>query len=106
MSFITVFSQMLIFFALIITGAVCRKKGIVNAESSHSISRLIVNVFNPAIIFSSVLGNSQNGEGNYIGLVSIIAVVMFASFIMISMVLSHLFTKDKDQIRIYKLMTV
>jgi len=106
MSILTVFSQMLIFFALIMIGVACSKKNLVNEENAHSISKLIVNVFNPAIIFSSVLGNSQNNEGKFISLIVIIAVVMFATFIVIGSIGSRFFTKDKDEIKVYKLMTV
>lgn len=106
MSIITVFSQMLIFFVLIMVGVICSRRGIVNEANAQSISKLIVNVFNPAIVFSSVLSNSQNKEGNYIGMITIIAVVMFVSFILIGTLMSGFFTKDKDQIKIYKLMTV
>ena len=106
MSILTVFSQMLIFFALIMVGVACSRKNLVSEENSHSISKLIVNVFNPAIIFSSVLGNSQNKEGSYISLIVVIAVVMFAIFIVIGSIGSRFFTKDKNEIKVYKLMTV
>jgi len=106
MSILTVFSQMLIFFALIMVGVACSRKNLVSEENAHSISKLIVNVFNPAIIFSSVLGNNQNKEGNFIFLIVMIAVVMFATFIIIASIGSKFFTKDKDDIKVYKLMTV
>ena len=76
MSILTAFSQMLIFFSLIMVGVACSRKNLVNEENAHSISKLIVNVFNPAIIFSSVLGNSQNKEGNFISLIVLIAIII------------------------------
>lgn len=106
MSIITVFSQMLIFFSLIMVGVICKRKGIVNESSAHSISKLIVNVFNPAIIFSSVLNNTQNKEGNYIGIIAVIATVMFLSFILFGSIISRFFSADEDERKIYKLMTV
>ena len=106
MSILTVFSQMLIFFALIMVGVACSKKKLVSEENAHGISKLIVNIFNPAIIFSSVLGNSQNKEGNFIFLIVVIAGVMFSTFIIIGGIGSRFFTKDKDEIKVYKLMTV
>jgi len=106
MSILTVFSQMLIFFALIMVGVACSKKKLVSEENAHGISKLIVNIFNPAIIFSSVLGNSQNKEGNFIFLIVVIAGVMFSTFIIIGSIGSKFLTKDKDEIKVYKLMTV
>ena len=106
MSILTVFSQMLIFFALIMVGVACSKKKLVSEENAHGISKLIVNIFNPAIIFSSVLGNSQNKEGNSIFLIVVIAGVMFSAFIIIGSIGSKFLTKDKDEIKVYKLMTV
>ncbi|SEV92591.1 AEC family transporter [[Clostridium] fimetarium] len=106
MSILTAFSQMLIFFSLIMVGVACSRKNLVNEENAHSISKLIVNVFNPAIIFSSVLGNSQNKEGDFISLIVLIAIIMFSTFIILGSIGSRFFTKDKDEIKIYKLMTV
>jgi predicted permease len=101
-----VFYQMLILFLLILIGFLCSRTGLVNEDNAKSISGLIVHIFNPALIFSSVLSNSEKSGAAYTGLITLIAVCMFAFLIVIGSFTSKLFAKEHDENSIYRLMTV
>jgi hypothetical protein len=85
---------------------VCSRKGIVSEGNAQCISGLIVQIFNPALIFSSVLNNSQSRGENFIGIIVLIALCMFAVFILIGHATSGLFSKDEVENRLHTLMTV
>ncbi|MDY6243242.1 MAG: AEC family transporter, partial [Lachnospiraceae bacterium] len=50
--------QMVIFLFMMVLGYIIAKKGILNEEVSKSISWIIVNIANPALIISGSIGNS------------------------------------------------
>lgn len=106
MDALAVFYQMLVLFLLIIIGFLCYRARVVNEYNSKCISGLIVHIFNPALIFSSVLSNSQKGAAAHIGLITLIAICMFAFLIAIGSFTSKLFAKEREEICIYRLMTV
>lgn len=58
MNVMTAGQQMFVIFLLMMVGFLCQRKKLVDASGSACLSRLVVNVFNPAMIFSSVLGNA------------------------------------------------
>lgn len=56
---IIVFRQMLIILIMILTGFFCQKKGYIQNSHSRSMSFLVANVFNPALVLSSVLSSEK-----------------------------------------------
>ena len=54
-----VFRQMVIILILILTGWFCLKKGYIQNSHSRSMSFLVANVFNPALVLSSVLSSER-----------------------------------------------
>ncbi len=60
MNIVTVFEQMLVLFVMILTGVAAHRKGWVSEELYSGMSRLVVNIFNPLLIVSSVLGKTSD----------------------------------------------
>lgn len=58
MNVFTAGQQMFVMFLLIIVGYLCYRYKLISAENNSCLSRLVINVFNPAMIFASVLANS------------------------------------------------
>ena len=57
-----VFRQMVIILILILTGFFCQKKGYIQNSHSRSMSFLVANVFNPALVLSSVLSSEKASD--------------------------------------------
>ncbi|MGN0369261.1 MAG: AEC family transporter [Butyrivibrio sp.] len=104
MSVLTSFWQMLIILVLIAVGFICRKTGIVSDNNNKCISQLVINVFNPALIFSSLVG-SRGSEVN-IGIVFLVGALSFLFTIIVGTGLSVLMTRNRDEQKIYRLMVV
>lgn len=106
MAVLTVFFQMLALLIMIGAGYLIAKKGMMDAHTSGQISGMVVNVFNPLLFFSSA--------ANAVGLIRLdtmlriclIAVVMFAVFIVAGMILTPLFDKNADQRKMFQMMFV
>ncbi|RHU93016.1 hypothetical protein DXB96_10305 [Clostridium sp. OM07-10AC] len=78
-----VLKQMVVIFLLILVGYILQKKKLVTQKDGACLSKLIVEVFNPAIIVSSVIGSSNNGEENITGTV-FLAAVLFLVLILLA----------------------
>lgn len=106
MTIFTVFFQMLAILIIIGAGYFMAKKKMMDSHTNSQMSRMIVNVFNPCLILSSAAGSAGLISPDAIGLVSLIAVAMFALFILTGTVLSPLFDKSRQQRKIFQLMFV
>ncbi len=106
MAFFTIFFQMLARLIMIFTGYFFSKTGMMDEHTNIHMSRMIASVFNPVLILS----NAANAVGQIplrtMGLVALIAVAMFAAFIVFGMVLSPFFSQNKEQQKIFQLMFV
>ncbi|MCI8694870.1 MAG: hypothetical protein HFH91_19610 [Lachnospiraceae bacterium] len=106
MTIFTIFFQMLALLIMIGTGFFVSKTGMMDEHTNAQMSRMIVNVFNPLLILSG----SANSVGliplHTMGIVALIAVGMFAAFIVIGMLLSPLFDRKPEQRKIFQMMFV
>ena len=106
MTIFTIFFQMLALLIMIGTGFFVSKTGMMDEHTNAQMSRMIVNVFNPLLILSG----SANSVGliplHTMGIVALIAVGMFAAFIVIGMLLSPLFDREPEQRKIFQMMFV
>ena len=91
MNVMTAGLQMFVMFLLILTGYFCHKAHMISQENNACLSRLVVNVFNPAMIFSSVLGNSGNGTVDSIPLLFLVSAGIFLFLIILSKILVRIF---------------
>ncbi|MCI9336309.1 MAG: AEC family transporter [Lachnospiraceae bacterium] len=106
MTIFTVFFQMLCLLIMIGAGYFMTKKGMLDAHTNTQMAKMIVNVFNPMLILSSAASSVGLIPLNTMGLVSLIAVGMFAVLIAAGMILSPLFDKRPDQRKIFQMMFV
>lgn len=106
MTFFVVFFQMLSLLIMIGVGFLATKTGMIDSHTNSHISRLIVNIFNPLLVFASAANSIGLIPMQKLLLVGLIAVGMFAIFIIAGMILAPLFEHDSMQRRIYQLMFV
>ena len=100
-----VLKQMVVIFLLILVGYILQKKKLVTQKDGACLSKLIVEVFNPAIIVSSVIGSSNNGTGNITGTVFLAAVLFFV-LILLAVPISKIFAGGCEEKKIYSLIFV
>lgn len=106
MAIFTVFFQMLALLIMIGVGYFVTKTGMMDEHTNSQMSKMIVNVFNPFLVFSSAANSVGLISLDTIWIVGLIAVGMFLIFIIVGMILSPLFDKDKEQQKIFQMMFV
>lgn len=97
------FSQMVIIFLLIMIGFACKKMKMISDENNHCLSQLMVHIFNPAIILSSMTGN-EAGSDISIGAAFLVSGFLLIFTIVIAAVVSRILSKEKLGQRLYQLM--
>ena len=106
MSILTVFFQMLAILIIIGAGYFMAKRGMMDSHTNSQMSKMIVNVFNPCLILSSAAGSVGMIPLGTMSLIALIAIGMFAIFILAGMLLSPFFHKAPDQRKIFQMMFV
>ena len=106
MSLSTVFFQMLALLVMIGAGWIAARTGMLDAHTNGQLSKLIVNIFNPLLIFSSAASAVGTMPRATLGAVALIAAGMFLVFILAGMVMVPFFDKDPAQRAIFQLMFV
>lgn len=106
MSVSTVFWQTFIFFVFILIGNLAIRKGMVSSAGNKSISALIVNVFNPAMIVGSVMKRTNAAPKSSIVPVLVIAIVLYAFYILFAELTCRRFSDEVDEQKMYRLMIV
>ena len=106
MSIGTIFFQMISLLLMIAAGWLATKTGLLDDHTNSKLSPLIVNLFNPLLILTS----AANAVGSIalltLGLLALISLGMFLFLIAAGMLLTPLFTHDREQRKIYQLMFV
>ncbi len=103
-TFITVFVQMLALLIMIGAGFLAGKKGMLDDHSCKKISGMIITIFNPMLAISSAAGAIGQISMEQMGIAALIAVGLFAYFILVGTILTRFFTKDSLQQKMYQLM--
>lgn len=106
MSAAATFNQMLIILLLMLAGYVCRRKKIVTDENNKCLSRLVLNVFNPAIIFSSMTSGFDGQGQEFWGWIFAVAALVFAMLIFLATAAERLFFKERLKRKTCELMFV
>ncbi len=106
MSISTVFWQTFIFFIFIFIGNWAIRKGMVTPDGNKSISALIVNIFNPAMIIGSLMKRSDFTSRDLVIKVFIIALCVYAFYIIFAELTNRFFSEKADERKIYRLMIV
>ena len=78
-----IFQKLLVLFGFMLIGYLSYKKKWISDDTSSQISGLIVNIFNPALIISGVIGSVGNGNWNLVIMDLILAVILFVVLMLI-----------------------
>lgn len=98
--------QMIVLFILMILGYFMRKKDIISDEMCKSISWIVVNIANPAMILSGSV-NSENGiAGEELLMTMALAVGIFAGLIIISLIIPIVLRVPGKLAGVYRVMTI
>lgn len=97
------FQQMLVILILILTGWLCRKARIINDENNKCLSKLMLDVFNPAILISSMLDNKIEDRHSVLAAIGG-AALFFAITIFLAMAVVRLIVRKTQDREIYQLM--
>ncbi len=106
MTFFTVFFQMLALLLIIGAGYFAAKKGMYDAHTNNRMSEMIVDIFNPLLVLASAANSVGQISMEAMKLAGLVAVGMFAAFILAGMALSPFLEKDLQQRKIFQLMFV
>lgn len=104
MNVMTAAQQMFVIFLLIIVGFLCYKKNLISEANNACLSKLVINVFNPAMIFSSVLGNAAAGTKDSIASLFLVSAGIFLFLILSAKILVHFTRNTPDQKHITELL--
>lgn len=98
--------QMIVLFILMILGYYMRRKDILSDEMCKSLSWIVVNIANPAMILSGSV-NSENGiAGEELLMTMALAVGIFAGLILISLIIPIVLRVPGRSAGVYRVMTI
>lgn len=106
MGFLTVLQQMSMIAFLVAIGFFTGKRKIVDSVSSKSISTIVVDICNPAMMLTSVLGGSITAGHDELITAGAIAVIFYAVMVLIGFVLPKLLRVETDKQRFYNMMCI
>lgn len=101
-----ILKQMLILFFVMIVGFIARKKEIIDDHASKKLSGIVVNIANPAMILSGVMGETSVTRAQFFRTIGI-AAGMYAVLVLLACFLPRaLHIKEKEKANIYKMMLI
>lgn len=101
-----IFQQMMVLFIIMFIGFIAYKKQIITDETSKKISSIVVNIANPALILSSVMGNVNSISIENVGIAMAVAVILFTALIAVAGIIPRLLAVSPQSSGIYSAMTV
>lgn len=101
-----VLSQMIVLFIVLLIGVLANKKGIINDQIEKSLSWIVINIANPALIISSSLSKNKNISGKDLAGVMIIAIAMYVGLIILAYIITKLLRVNKKEMGAYMVMFV
>lgn len=104
MSAMIVLKQMLVLFSMMAIGMFLWKKGWIEEKGQKTISKLVVDIFNPLLVINSIAGYDFANTSIHIGQNMIFVVAYFLLFFAAGLVMTLLLRLKKPQSQIYQLM--
>jgi hypothetical protein len=101
-----ILKQMIVLFLLMMVGYICRKKDLINDESSKRLSGIVVNVANPALILMAGINPESTIGGMELLKTFGLAVIIFASTILIGYILPRLLKVKVNERGLYQMMMI
>lgn len=98
--------QMMIFFLIMLIGYICRKIGVFKETTGKTISGIVINIGNPALIIASGM-NPETLENKGALLLTLgVALIFFAIMFVIAELLPRLLRADRKDYGAYQVMTI
>ena len=91
---------------LVSIGILLQKKGVVDNLTSRKLSAIVVDVCNPALIMSSILGGEITADHHDLIVALILGAVFYAVLIVLGLIIPGLLKIPSEKKRFYHLMTV
>lgn len=101
-----IFQKLLVLFGFMFIGYLSYKKQWITDHTESQLSGLVLNIFNPALIISGVVGSSENGNWTMVLTNLLLAVILFAILILISPLFVRILRIPKNQRNIYSVMLI
>lgn len=99
-------AQMLMLFAMMLTGYFVWKKEWFDEASYQKLSKLVVNIFNPLLVIQGVTGKSREGEDGLILQNLGFVLLFFGLLILIGIVFAWILRPGQAKRRLYRLMAI
>lgn len=100
-SFRITLSQVLVLFAFISIGYALTKAGILSRDFNKGLAGLLVNVFVPCLTFNNMMNNFKIETISSKLEIMIISIVLLVCFLIIALVFSRIFAKEKNTRDVY-----
>lgn len=101
---IIIIKQLVLLFAIMVASYISFKKGWVNRQGSAQISSMIVRIFNPALIISTIVSSSAKPSADLVASNLVLVVVLFASLILFGPVFASLLRVDGCNRQLFRIM--
>lgn len=101
-----IINQMLVLFIVMIIGYIANKKNILDVNMNKKISSLLLNITAPALILSSVVNESSEGDPKLVLEVVILSVILYAILPLVGIFLAKILRVPKEDENLYQFMTI
>lgn len=98
--------QMLVLFIIMLLGYYCFKKGFFNQAAAKTLSFIVVNIANPAMILSGSVNSSGNIHGEELVLTVVIALIMYAVLIVLGFAITFILRVPQKDWGVYRVMMI
>lgn len=101
-----VLTQMVVLFLVLLVGVLANKKGVITEQTEKSLSWIVINIANPALIISSSISDKNTIKGAELAGVLIIAIGMYVALIILAFIITKLLRVEKFSQGAYMVMFV
>lgn len=98
--------QMIVLFILMLLGYYARRINKISDETCKSMSWIVVNLANPAMILNGSVNSEKGIEGSELIMTMVLAVAIFAVLIALSLIIPWLLGVPKKSAGVYRVMTI
>lgn len=106
MSPLHTFQQMVVVMILIGVGFVSCRRKMLSGTGLQNLSKLTADVFNPAIIFSSMVVHTEGQKPEFVGGIFLVAAAMFLVCIAVGWIFSRILSGERTKRTVYHLMFI
>ncbi|HIX68814.1 MAG TPA: AEC family transporter [Candidatus Anaerostipes excrementavium] len=103
---VIIFEKLLVLFAFMILGSLSYKKKWITDQGASQISRLIVNLFNPALIITGITSSDGAYTWDIVLMNFLLSILLFAVWILLSPLIVRILDIKKDLRNMYSVMLI